>query len=257
MPSRSSSSSKSSASASAAPARIRARADARRGLPLRWPRATAVRSHGKESRLVCDSQKALTTSTPLRRGPRRDFANKTALADPGWPTSPTTAPWPSIAPSSSLRRRTSPTAGRPMPSRLAGPPDAVSPCPAAARRDRFVSTLDLHQFRLAEISGAVDESRGGRAEHYPAGRRGRLHPLRHADLFTDGGVTESAGTYFAGDDLTGVEPDPHLEVDAVALPDLDRKPLRFLLDANAASRPGRRGPPAPPARRTPPSGRHR
>ena len=55
---------------------------------------------------------------------------------------------------------------------------------------RFVGALDVHQLRLTERRCAFNQSRGGLAEHHPTRRRDRLHPLRHPDLLTDGGVTE-------------------------------------------------------------------
>jgi hypothetical protein len=57
---------------------------------------------------------------------------------------------------------------------------------------RFVGTLDLSQFRLTQSREALDESRGGCAEHHPTLSCNRLHPLRHANMLTDGGVTERA-----------------------------------------------------------------
>ena len=57
---------------------------------------------------------------------------------------------------------------------------------------RLVGTLDANHLRLAESRCAINQSRGGRAEHHPTRRSDRLHPLRHPDLLTDGGVTESA-----------------------------------------------------------------
>ena len=58
----------------------------------------------------------------------------------------------------------------------------------------------------------------------------RLHPLRHPDLRTNGGVTERPRTDLTGDHLTGVKSHPQLEVHTVALLDFDGKPLRLFLD---------------------------
>ena len=96
---------------------------------------------------------------------------------------------------------------------------------------RLVGTLDLNQLGLAQGRCAINQSRGGRAEHHPTRRGDRLHPLSHSDLLTDGGVTEWAGTDFTGDHLTGVQAHPQLQVHTVALSDVDRKPLRLLLYA--------------------------
>ena len=98
-------------------------------------------------------------------------------------------------------------------------------------RDRLVGTLDPNQLRLAESRCAINQSRGGRAEHHPTRRSDRLHPLSHPDLLTDGGVTESARTDLTGDHLTGVQAHPQLQVHTVALLDVDGKPLRLLLNA--------------------------
>ena len=96
---------------------------------------------------------------------------------------------------------------------------------------RFVGTLDLNQLRLAESRCAINQSRGGRAEHHPTRRCDRLHPLSHPDLLTDGGVTERPRTDFTGDHLTGVQAHPQLQIHTVAVLDLDGKPLRLLLNA--------------------------
>jgi len=56
----------------------------------------------------------------------------------------------------------------------------------------FFGTFDLYQLRFTESRWAVNQSRGGRAEHHPTRRCHSLHPLRHSDLLTDRGVTQSA-----------------------------------------------------------------
>ena len=96
---------------------------------------------------------------------------------------------------------------------------------------RRVGTLDLNQLRFAESRSALNQPRGRRTEHHSARRCRRFHPLRHADLLTDGGVTERPRTDLTGDHLTGVQSHPQLEVHTVALLDVDRKPLGLLLDA--------------------------
>ena len=98
-------------------------------------------------------------------------------------------------------------------------------------RDRFIGTLDLNQLRLAESRCALNQSRGGRAEHHPTRRSDRLHPLRHPHLLTNSGVTQSARTDLTGDHLTGVQAHPQLQLHTVAVSDLGGKPLRLLLNA--------------------------
>ena len=85
--------------------------------------------------------------------------------------------------------------------------------------------------RFAESRSALNESRGRRAEHHSTRRRGRFHPLPHADLLTDGGVTETSRTDLTGDHLTGVKSHPQLQIHTVAGVDADGKPLRLLLNA--------------------------
>ena len=96
---------------------------------------------------------------------------------------------------------------------------------------RLVGTLDLNQLGFAESRCAINQSRGGRAEHHPARRSDRLHPLRHPDLLTDGGVTERPRTDFTGDHLARVQAHPQPQIHTVAVLDFDGKPLRLLLDA--------------------------
>ena len=55
-----------------------------------------------------------------------------------------------------------------------------------------------------------DQPRGGLTQHHATGRRRRLHPLCHADLLTNGRVSERARTDFTGDHLTGIESHPQL-----------------------------------------------
>ena len=61
----------------------------------------------------------------------------------------------------------------------------------AMRRHRLVAPLDTHQLRFAQHGGMFNQSRGGITEHHPTRRSNRLHPLRHPDLLTDRGVTQS------------------------------------------------------------------
>ena len=137
---------------------------------------------------------------------------------PGGPTTPTTAPWPVDCtlqqaldgghlppPTDQIRLSTL---------------DGAMPFPHAqqpAGGDWLVGTLDLNQLRLAESRCAINQSRGGRAEHHPARRSDRLHPLSHPDLLTDSGVTERPRTDLTGDHLTRVQAHPQLQFDTVAV----------------------------------------
>ena len=98
-------------------------------------------------------------------------------------------------------------------------------------RHGLVGTFDAEHLWLGESRRALDKSRRGRAEHHPTRRCHRLHPLRHADLLTDGGITERSRTDFTGDHLTGVKSHAQLQIHAVALLDVDGKPLRLFLNA--------------------------
>ena len=173
---------------------------------------------------------------------------------PGGPTTPTTAPWPSMARSNkpstadiSHRRPTRFDSARPT-------ARCRSPMPNSRwAAHRFVGTLDLNQLRLAESRRAINQSRGGRAEHHPTRRGDRLHPLGHPDLLADGGVTERPRTDLTGDHLTGVQSHPQPQIHTVAVvghrrqaasppPECPRPPDRR----------EQRGPPTPLVRRTPP-----
>ena len=92
-------------------------------------------------------------------------------------------------------------------------------------RDRLIGTLDPNHLRLTESRCAINQSRGGCAQHHPTRRSDRLHPLRHPHLLTDGGVTERPRTDFTGDHLTRIESHPQPQFHAVALLDFDGKPL--------------------------------
>ena len=191
MPSMSSNSSTSSGSASGIPSRTRSRAvcSSRPSTPVaaRSRRATAW----KGTWLVCDSQNAVNTSISPASAIAETSRTRRLLPMPGEPTTPTTAPCPSTARSNSPstadishRRPTNFDSARP-----------TARCwslhaQQAMGRDRLIGTLDLNQLRLAESRCAFNQPCGGRAEHHPAGRSDRLHPLSHTDLLADGGVTE-------------------------------------------------------------------
>jgi hypothetical protein len=72
-------------------------------------------------------------------------------------------------------------------------PDIVMPFAYAQQpvgRDGLIRTLDRNQLSRAEGCCAINQSRRGCAQHHPTRRCHRFHPLGHADLLTDGGVTE-------------------------------------------------------------------
>ena len=255
MPSRSSSSSRSSGSASGTRARTRP-ARLRPSRPLdAGGRAQQPRHHMKRDvgwRAIRRRWK-----TPRHHGAVASAATsrtRRLLPMPGGPTTPTTAPWPSIARSSTPS--TAAISHR-RPTRVdSSTPDAVAAVGHAQQppgRHRFVGTLDAHQLRFAEHRGALDQPRGGLAEHHPTRRCHRLHPLRHPDLLTDGGVTQSARTDLTGDHLTGIQAHPQLQVDTVAAL-RPRRPAAWPPPGCPAppGRHERRGPPTPPAHRTPP-----
>ena len=96
---------------------------------------------------------------------------------------------------------------------------------------RFVGALDVNQLRLTESCRAIDQSRGGLAEHHPTRRSDRFHPLRHPNLLTDCGVTQSARTDLTGDHLTRVQADPQPQIHPIAVFDLGGQSDRLLLNA--------------------------
>ena len=122
---------------------------------------------------------------------------------PGDPTTVTTAPWPSIdAVQQSSRRRTSPSADRPEPTRHARQPTPVDHAqqPMGAGTGSSAPLMRTSS-GFAESRRALDQSRGRRAEHHPTRRGHRFHPLGHPDLLTNGGVTECTRTDLTGDHL--------------------------------------------------------
>jgi hypothetical protein len=84
---------------------------------------------------------------------------------------------------------------------------------------------------LAESRSALDKSRRGLTEHHLTRRSDRLHPLRHADLLTDGGVTERSRTDLTGDHLAGVKSYAQLKVHTVTGVDVDGERLGLLLNS--------------------------
>ena len=185
---------------------------------------------------------------------RRNLAHQTALADARWPHH---ADHRAVAVDCTVQQALDGGHLPPPTDQIRlSTPDSAMPFGHAQQPPgghRLVGTLDLDHLRFAESRSAINQSRGGRAEHHPARRSDRLHPLSHPDLLTDGGVTERPRTDLTGDHLTGVQAHPQPQLHTVAVLDLDGKPLRLLLNAQAP--PGRReqrGPPTPPARRTPP-----
>ncbi len=90
--------------------------------------------------------------------------------------------------------------------------------PSSRRAGTAISgTLDLDDLQIAQQRDTFDQTCSGSAEHNPARRSDRFHPLRHTDLLADRGVTKCSRTDFAGNHLAGVQADPQLEIDAVAL----------------------------------------
>jgi len=100
--------------------------------------------------------------------------------------------------------------------------------------DWCLGTLDVNQFGFAESHCAIDQPRGGLAEHYTARWSYRLHPLSHSDLLTDRGVTERTRTDLTDDHLTGIKSHPQQQLHTVAVMKVDRKPLRLLLKAQCS-----------------------
>jgi len=92
-----------------------------------------------------------------------------------------------------------------------------------------VATLDPHELRLTQVSRRFDEPCGGLAEHHPAGPCDGLHPLGHADLFADRGVSRGARGHFTSDHLAGIQADTQLQCQAVAVMHIDRLALHRLL----------------------------
>ena len=92
-----------------------------------------------------------------------------------------------------------------------------------------VAAFDVNQFGLTEHNGVSHQLRGRIAQYHPTRRCHRLHPLSHADLLTDGGVSQRPRTDLTGNHLAGIEAYPQPEVHAVKVSDVDGKPLcRFL-----------------------------
>ena len=91
-------------------------------------------------------------------------------------------------------------------------------------------SLDPHHLRLTETRGVLHQSRGGLAEHHPARRGRRLHPLGHPDLLADDGVIHYVRTYFAGNHFSRIQADPHLQRDTVASGHLGGELLGFRLN---------------------------
>ena len=94
-------------------------------------------------------------------------------------------------------------------------------------RDRLIGTLDLNQLKLADNRYTINQSRGRCAQHHPTRRGHRLHPLSHPHLLADSGVTERPRTDLTGDHLARVQADPQLQLDSVAVLDLNRELCSF------------------------------
>ncbi|GAY17301.1 hypothetical protein MSZK_40270 [Mycobacterium sp. shizuoka-1] len=92
-----------------------------------------------------------------------------------------------------------------------------------------MGALDVNQFGIGEIDDVRHQICGGFADHHPAGRGDRLHPLREPHLFTDRGVTCWARRDVTGDHLARVQADPQLKRQPVDPLDLGGQLPRLLL----------------------------
>ena len=163
---------------------------------------------------------------------RRNFTHETALADARWPHH---ADHSAVALNCTLQQVVDGGHLPPPPdqSRLSTP-DAATLFTYAQQQvglHWFVGALDLNHLRLTESHCAINQSRRRRTEYHPTRRSDRFHPLSHPDLIADSGVTERARTDFTGDHLARVQTYPQLQLDTVAVLDLDGKPLRLVLNA--------------------------
>lgn len=80
---------------------------------------------------------------------------------------------------------------------------------------RGLLTLDTYEFTGTEHRRVFDQPGSGFTEHDTAGRSDGFHPLSHADLFADGGVTHWGGVKFTRNHLSGVESYPELQHDVI------------------------------------------
>ncbi len=99
-----------------------------------------------------------------------------------------------------------------------------------ASRHRILGALDVNLLGFTEQGDGIDQACGRVTHHHAAGRRHRLHALRHPDLFTDRGVRHRARTDFAGDHLTRIQADPQLQGDVIAALDVSRQALDVRLN---------------------------
>ena len=178
--------------------------------------------------MVWDSQCTVTTAASRIAASAAVSRANRLLPIPGGPTMLTTHPAPPIASSTSAVSHFPRT---PNQSRLVALTrlmflDGQEP----PRRNGSARTLDRMQFGLAEQHRVLDQTSRRLTEHDPAGRRYRFHPLRHTDLFADGGVTGVPRTDFAGDDLARVEPDAQLQSDTVAAHHIGRERDRLIVN---------------------------
>ena len=89
---------------------------------------------------------------------------------------------------------------------------------------REIGAFDVHGLRLVEHYCLRNEPGGGFAEHHPAGLCGRFHRLRQPDLLTHSRVTRRARADLACDHLARIQAHPKLQIDTVAVFDLDGPP---------------------------------
>jgi hypothetical protein len=100
----------------------------------------------------------------------------------------------------------------------------------AAGGHGFIDTFDPDRFRLTQNRGASTSRAVDALSITRPG--GATDSIRWAipHLLTDGGVTKSARTDLASDNLAGIQADPQLQCDTVAVFDLGSQVTCFLLD---------------------------
>ena len=98
------------------------------------------------------------------------------------------------------------------------------------RWHRILGTLDVHQLRLTQHRRTLNQARSRCTEHHPTRRRHRLHPLRHAHLLTNRGVTPSTRTDLTRNNLPGIEAYPQPQVNTVVALNLNRQPRDLVLN---------------------------
>ncbi len=114
-------------------------------------------------------------------------------------------------------------------------PDSATPLRHAQQplgAGRLIGAFDAHTLDFTQSRCALDQPRGGFAEHHRVRRGDRFHPLGQTHLLPDRGVTRCSGADLPGDHLPGVQPDPQLKFDTIAVANL----LSQITDAVATDR---------------------